>query len=42
LTPGHSVAVAQQDTYQLIMDKTRTVIESAREGGVITGSPGVT
>ena len=37
---GHSVAVAQQDNYQLIMDNTRTVMESAREGGVITGRNG--
>src|SRR4051812_40967912 len=37
---GHSVAVAQQDTFQLIMDNTRTVIESGREGGVIAGRNG--
>jgi cytidylate kinase len=37
---GHSVAVAQQDNYQLMMDNTRIVMESAREGGVITGRNG--
>ena len=37
---GHSVAIAQQDDYQLVMDNMRTVMESAREGGVITGRNG--
>jgi cytidylate kinase len=37
---GHAVAVAQQDNYELIMDNTRTVMEAAREGGVVTGRNG--
>ena len=37
---GHAVAVAQQDNYELVMDNTRTVMEAAREGGVITGRNG--
>jgi len=37
---GHAVAVAQQDNYELIMDNTRTVMEAAHEGGVITGRNG--
>jgi cytidylate kinase len=34
---GPAVAMAQQDNYDLVLDNTRTVTESAREGGVITG-----
>jgi cytidylate kinase len=37
---GHSVVAAQQDDYDLIMDNTRTVLQSAHEGGVITGRNG--
>jgi cytidylate kinase len=37
---GHSVAMAQQDNHALILDNTRTVLEAAREGGVITGRNG--
>jgi cytidylate kinase len=37
---GPSVAAAQQDNYELVMDNTRTVTEAAREGGVITGRNG--
>ena len=37
---GASIAAAQQDNYELIMENTREVIESAREGGVIVGRNG--
>jgi cytidylate kinase len=37
---GHSVAIAQQDNYEMVMDNTRTVTDAAREGGVITGRNG--
>jgi cytidylate kinase len=37
---GPSVAMAQQDNHQLVMDNTRTVTAAAREGGVITGRNG--
>jgi cytidylate kinase len=37
---GHSVAIAQQDNHALIMDNTRTVLEAAQAGGVITGRNG--
>lgn len=37
---GHSVAMAQQDNHALILDNTRTVLEAARAGGVITGRNG--
>ena len=37
---GPAVAMAQQDNYELVMDNTRTVTESAREGGIITGRNG--
>ena len=37
---GHDVALAQQDRYELVMENTRTVIDQAREGGVITGRNG--
>jgi cytidylate kinase len=34
---GAAVADAQQDNYELVMQNTREVVESAREGGVIVG-----
>jgi cytidylate kinase len=37
---GHSVAFAQQDNYDLVMENTRVVIEEAQQGGVITGRNG--
>jgi cytidylate kinase len=37
---GHSVAFAQQDNYDLVMENTRVVIEQAQQGGVITGRNG--
>jgi cytidylate kinase len=37
---GHAVAVAQQDNYDVVLDNTRTVVEAARAGGVITGRNG--
>ena len=37
---GHSVAFAQQDNYELVMENTRIVLEEARQGGVITGRNG--
>jgi cytidylate kinase len=37
---GPSVAMAQQDDYDLVMENTRTVIEEAQQGGVITGRNG--
>ena len=37
---GASVAMAQQDTYDLAMENTRTVVEDARQGGVILGRNG--
>jgi cytidylate kinase len=37
---GHSVAFAQQDNYELVMENTRVVIEEAQQGGVITGRNG--
>ena len=37
---GASVAMAQQDKYDLAIENTRTVVEDARQGGVITGRNG--
>lgn len=37
---GPSVAMAQQDKYDLVMENTRTVMEQARQGGVIVGRNG--
>jgi cytidylate kinase len=37
---GASVAMAQQDKYDLAMENTRTVVEDARQGGVIIGRNG--
>jgi cytidylate kinase len=37
---GSSVAAAQQDNYELVMENTRLVTDEAREGGVITGRNG--
>jgi cytidylate kinase len=37
---GHSVAMAQQDNHALVLDNTRTVLEAAQAGGVITGRNG--
>jgi cytidylate kinase len=37
---GHSVAFAQQDNYDLVMENTRVVLEEAQQGGVITGRNG--
>lgn len=37
---GHSVAFAQQDNYDLVMENTRVVIGEAQQGGVITGRNG--
>jgi len=37
---GHSVAFAQQDNYDLVMENTRLVLEEAQQGGVITGRNG--
>jgi cytidylate kinase len=37
---GPGVAVAQRDQYELIMENTRTVQDSASEGGVIVGRNG--
>jgi cytidylate kinase len=37
---GGSVATVQQDKHQLVVDNTRTVVEQAREGGVIMGRNG--
>jgi cytidylate kinase len=34
------VATVQQDKHQLVVDNTRTVVEQAREGGVIMGRNG--
>jgi cytidylate kinase len=37
---GASVAAAQQDKHELVMENTRTVVQQAREGGVIMGRNG--
>jgi hypothetical protein len=37
---GGSVADAQRDNYELVMENTRGVVESARQGGVIMGRNG--
>jgi cytidylate kinase len=37
---GSSVAAAQQDNYELVMENTRLVTDEARQGGVITGRNG--
>jgi cytidylate kinase len=37
---GESVAMAQQDKYDLVMENTRKVVEDARQGGVIIGRNG--
>jgi cytidylate kinase len=37
---GHSVAMAQQDNHALVLDNTRTVLQAAQAGGVITGRNG--
>jgi cytidylate kinase len=37
---GPSVAMAQQDDYEVVMENTRAVTEFAREGGVVTGRNG--
>jgi cytidylate kinase len=37
---GASVAMAQQDKYDLAIENTRTVVEDARQGGVIIGRNG--
>lgn len=37
---GGSVATAQQDKHELVLENTRTVVEQAREGGVIMGRNG--
>jgi cytidylate kinase len=37
---GPAVAMAQQDNYDVVMDNTRTVLQAAREGGVVTGRNG--
>jgi cytidylate kinase len=37
---GPSVAMAQQDKYDLVMENTRMVMEQARQGGVIMGRNG--
>jgi cytidylate kinase len=37
---GESVARAQQDKYDLAIENTRTVVEDARQGGVIVGRNG--
>ncbi|HEV2927599.1 MAG TPA: cytidylate kinase-like family protein, partial [Propionibacteriaceae bacterium] len=37
---GASVAMAQQDKYDLAIENTRTVVENARQGGVIIGRNG--
>lgn len=37
---GHDLALAQQDRYELVLGNTRTVIDEAREGGVIIGRNG--
>jgi cytidylate kinase len=37
---GGSVATVQQDKHELVLENTRTVVEQAREGGVIMGRNG--
>ena len=37
---GGSVATAQQDKHELVLENTRVVVEQAREGGVIMGRNG--
>jgi cytidylate kinase len=37
---GASVAMAQQDKYDLVMENTRKVVEDARQGGIIIGRNG--
>jgi cytidylate kinase len=37
---GPSVAMAQRDDYELVLENTRVVQEEARQGGVITGRNG--
>ena len=37
---GRSVAAAQQDKHELVMENTRKVVEQARQGGVIMGRNG--
>ena len=37
---GPAVAIAQQDDHQLVLENTRTVVDEAREGGVIVGRNG--
>ena len=37
---GHDAALAQQDRYEMVMENTRSVMDQAREGGVIIGRNG--
>jgi cytidylate kinase len=37
---GHDVVLAQQDKYELVLRNTRSVMDQAREGGVIIGRNG--